>query len=224
LPAEPTTHHTVALVAKRVPHGIVCLVSALSIHEIGTQVPHEVWLAVDRKARKPELGISPSGSSGFQPGPWNTASTAGASRVSEAQANTLHAPKVRPVVDEAPRQQAVEAARKGQLADPDAGLVVADRPLGLSLEREVAEVSVGVQASEIGLAEPHEDGMCRRAVTAVLELVGFDDRVRIRIVGIVSRQDLLITTSEPGSTSSGGYCGNGPWFRRSRTRGAVPQS
>jgi predicted transcriptional regulator of viral defense system len=57
--AEPTTHHTVALVAKRVPHGIVCLVSALSIHEIGTQVPHEVWLAVDRKARKPQLGDLP---------------------------------------------------------------------------------------------------------------------------------------------------------------------
>ena len=34
--ADPTTHHTVALVVKRVPHGIVCLVSALSIHEIGT--------------------------------------------------------------------------------------------------------------------------------------------------------------------------------------------
>jgi predicted transcriptional regulator of viral defense system len=57
--AATTTHHTVALVAKRVPHGIVCLVSALSIHEIGTQVPHEVWLAVDRHARKPELGGLP---------------------------------------------------------------------------------------------------------------------------------------------------------------------
>jgi predicted transcriptional regulator of viral defense system len=58
--AEPTTHHTVALVAKRVPHGVVCLVSALSIHEIGTQVPHVVWLAVDRKARKPELRDLPA--------------------------------------------------------------------------------------------------------------------------------------------------------------------
>ena len=35
---------------------------------------------------------------------------------------------------------------------------------------------------------------------------------------------VAITTSEPGRTSSGGYCGNGPWFRRSRTGGAVPQS
>jgi predicted transcriptional regulator of viral defense system len=49
----------VALVAKRVPHGVICLVSALSIHEISTQVPHEVWLAVDRKARRPELGDLP---------------------------------------------------------------------------------------------------------------------------------------------------------------------
>lgn len=57
--ADPTTHHTVALVAKRVPQGIVCLVSALSIHEVGTQIPHEVWLAVARKARKPELGDLP---------------------------------------------------------------------------------------------------------------------------------------------------------------------
>ncbi len=48
-----------ALVAKRVPHGIVCLISALSIHEIGTQIPHQVWLAVARKARKPELGGLP---------------------------------------------------------------------------------------------------------------------------------------------------------------------
>jgi predicted transcriptional regulator of viral defense system len=53
--ADPTTHHYVALVAKRVPHGIACLISALSIHEIGTQIPHAVWLAVDRKARKPAL-------------------------------------------------------------------------------------------------------------------------------------------------------------------------
>jgi predicted transcriptional regulator of viral defense system len=57
--AEPTTHHTVALVAKRVPHGIICLISALSIHEIGTHIPHDLWLAVDRKARKPVLGGLP---------------------------------------------------------------------------------------------------------------------------------------------------------------------
>ena len=35
------------------PHGIVCLLSALSFHEIGTQVPSRVWIALDRRARKP---------------------------------------------------------------------------------------------------------------------------------------------------------------------------
>ena len=41
------------MVASAVPSGIICLLSALRIHGIGTQAPHEVWLALDRKARKP---------------------------------------------------------------------------------------------------------------------------------------------------------------------------
>jgi predicted transcriptional regulator of viral defense system len=50
---EPTELETVALVASAVPAAIVCLLTALQIHEIGTQSPHEVWIAIDRKARKP---------------------------------------------------------------------------------------------------------------------------------------------------------------------------
>lgn len=50
---EPNEFETVAMVCSAVPRGIVCLLSALRIHEIGTQSPHEVWLALDRKARKP---------------------------------------------------------------------------------------------------------------------------------------------------------------------------
>lgn len=50
---EATEMETIAMVASAVPHAIVCLLSALRIHEIGTQSPHQVWLAVDRKARKP---------------------------------------------------------------------------------------------------------------------------------------------------------------------------
>lgn len=44
---------TIAMVASAVPHAIVCLLSALRVHDIGTQSPHQVWLAIDRKARKP---------------------------------------------------------------------------------------------------------------------------------------------------------------------------
>jgi predicted transcriptional regulator of viral defense system len=51
--AEPDEFETVAMVATAVPGGIVCLLSALRLHGIGTQAPREVWIALDRKARKP---------------------------------------------------------------------------------------------------------------------------------------------------------------------------
>ena len=57
--AEITEHHTLVEAAARVPHGIVCLLSALRFHELGTQAPHEVWLAVDRKAWKPVVEWPP---------------------------------------------------------------------------------------------------------------------------------------------------------------------
>jgi len=39
--------------AKRVPRGVVCLVSALQFHGIGTQAPHQVWLALPRGSNRP---------------------------------------------------------------------------------------------------------------------------------------------------------------------------
>jgi predicted transcriptional regulator of viral defense system len=48
-----TEHHTLAEAAKRVPAGVVCLLSALSFHGMTTQNPHEVWVAIDVKAHKP---------------------------------------------------------------------------------------------------------------------------------------------------------------------------
>jgi len=47
---EATETETIAMVASAVPHAIVCLLSALRVHEIGTQSPRQVWLAIDRKA------------------------------------------------------------------------------------------------------------------------------------------------------------------------------
>ena len=37
----------------RVPHSVVCLLSALLFHGIGTQLPPDVWLAVERRAARP---------------------------------------------------------------------------------------------------------------------------------------------------------------------------
>ncbi len=52
--AEITPHHGLALVAKAIPSGVICLLSALRFHEIGTQAPHEVWIALDRRAARPK--------------------------------------------------------------------------------------------------------------------------------------------------------------------------
>lgn len=46
-------HQTLLEVTRRVPHGVVCLLSALRLHEMTTANPHEVWIMIDRKARKP---------------------------------------------------------------------------------------------------------------------------------------------------------------------------
>jgi predicted transcriptional regulator of viral defense system len=52
---EPTELETVATICARVPNAIVCLLSALLIHRIGTQLPSEIWIALDNKARKPRI-------------------------------------------------------------------------------------------------------------------------------------------------------------------------
>jgi predicted transcriptional regulator of viral defense system len=46
-------------VAKRVPEGVVCLLTALRFHSLTDQNPSKVWLAIDRKARHPRLDWPP---------------------------------------------------------------------------------------------------------------------------------------------------------------------
>jgi predicted transcriptional regulator of viral defense system len=55
----PNEHFTMLAVTARVPQAVICLLTALRFHEIGTQSPHEVWIAIDRKARKPRLAGLP---------------------------------------------------------------------------------------------------------------------------------------------------------------------
>jgi predicted transcriptional regulator of viral defense system len=51
--ASRSEHEMLAAASARVPHGIICLLSALRFHELTTQNPAEIWLAIDRKARLP---------------------------------------------------------------------------------------------------------------------------------------------------------------------------
>lgn len=53
--AEPTENYSLAMACARVPNSVVCLLSALRVHEIGTQAPAAVWLAIPHKARQPRL-------------------------------------------------------------------------------------------------------------------------------------------------------------------------
>lgn len=52
-------HQTVVQASLRVPHGVVCLLSALRFHDLTTQAPFEVWMAIDVKARGPKEDIIP---------------------------------------------------------------------------------------------------------------------------------------------------------------------
>lgn len=56
---QVSEHRSLAEVAARVPNGVICLLSALAFHEITTQNPPSVWIAVDRKARHPNIDYPP---------------------------------------------------------------------------------------------------------------------------------------------------------------------
>ena len=58
-PKNVSENHDLVQAAKRIPHGVVCLISALRFHELTTQIPHEVWIAIDGKARKPKIDYPP---------------------------------------------------------------------------------------------------------------------------------------------------------------------
>ena len=60
LPDRPLTeNHGLVLACAAIPNGVVCLLSALAFHGIGTQLPFEVWMTIDRRARRPALRHPP---------------------------------------------------------------------------------------------------------------------------------------------------------------------
>jgi predicted transcriptional regulator of viral defense system len=52
-------HRSLAEACKRVPKGVICLLSALRFHELTTQAPFEVWLAIGEKAWRPRVEYPP---------------------------------------------------------------------------------------------------------------------------------------------------------------------
>lgn len=53
--ADVGKSHSFAEMAKRVPKGVICLISALQFHEITLQAPRSIWVAIGEKDRKPKI-------------------------------------------------------------------------------------------------------------------------------------------------------------------------
>ncbi|MFZ0254974.1 MAG: type IV toxin-antitoxin system AbiEi family antitoxin domain-containing protein [Gammaproteobacteria bacterium] len=60
LPDRPVSeHNALAEVVRKHPQAIICLLSALRFHDLTTQSPFEVWLAISNKARSPKMDYPP---------------------------------------------------------------------------------------------------------------------------------------------------------------------
>ena len=56
---DPSEQRSLVEACRRVPRGIICLLSALQFHGLTTQAPFEIWMAIDEKARIPRVDYPP---------------------------------------------------------------------------------------------------------------------------------------------------------------------
>ncbi|WP_051236475.1 type IV toxin-antitoxin system AbiEi family antitoxin domain-containing protein [Ottowia thiooxydans] len=60
LPDQPLSENrSLAEVSLRVPRGVICLLSALRVHGLGTQAPHQVWIAIPQNSPTPRVRTPP---------------------------------------------------------------------------------------------------------------------------------------------------------------------
>ncbi|MEA2463624.1 MAG: hypothetical protein QOJ98_1371 [Acidobacteriota bacterium] len=57
--ASRSPHRDLLIVATRVPNGVFCLLTALAFHDLTTEMPHEVWVAIGLKSRTPAVDAPP---------------------------------------------------------------------------------------------------------------------------------------------------------------------
>lgn len=56
----PLSHPDLVAVQRRVPDGVICLISALSFHDLTDQIPRDVYVALNSSARRPRLAYPPT--------------------------------------------------------------------------------------------------------------------------------------------------------------------
>lgn len=54
--ADITEHHGLAEAAKRMPRAVICLLSAARFHDLGSETPSRIWLALPRGSERPRPG------------------------------------------------------------------------------------------------------------------------------------------------------------------------
>ena len=57
--SPPLSNPDLILIAKRIPKGVICLLSALSFHDITTHIPHEIHIALSFGSEEPRLEYPP---------------------------------------------------------------------------------------------------------------------------------------------------------------------
>jgi predicted transcriptional regulator of viral defense system len=63
----PLENSDLITIAKRVPKAVICLISALSFHEITDEIPHEVYVAIPTGTESPTIDFPPTRAFHFSP-------------------------------------------------------------------------------------------------------------------------------------------------------------
>ncbi len=56
---EPLSNPDMVIVARKIPEAVVCLISALDLHDMTDEIPHKVYIALPRTSRNPTLDYPP---------------------------------------------------------------------------------------------------------------------------------------------------------------------
>lgn len=59
LTSQPVSNPDLITISTRVPQAIICLISALSFHNITTQIPHMVYIAIAKDSKPPRIDNPP---------------------------------------------------------------------------------------------------------------------------------------------------------------------
>ncbi|GAB2881491.1 type IV toxin-antitoxin system AbiEi family antitoxin domain-containing protein [Uliginosibacterium flavum] len=57
--SEVSEHDSLVQIARKVPQAVICLLSALQFHELTTQLPRQVWIAMPRGSHTPKIDYPP---------------------------------------------------------------------------------------------------------------------------------------------------------------------